>query len=114
LLAVILAFVGVGILFCLRVYCCLVDFEKVGLYTEGMYYIVQSQETLEYLYSEQSDNNDTPKWTWEFGNAKHFDSFSSAASEAVNQAPIQTPVIISVAKANSVIWGVHYLDSGTV
>jgi hypothetical protein len=79
----------------------------------SMYYIVQSQETLEYLYSEQSDNQVTPKWTWEFNNAKHFDSFMSAASAAINDETNQTPVILSVAKANSVIWGIHYLNGLT-
>jgi hypothetical protein len=79
-----------------------------------MYYIVQSQETLEYLYTEQSENEVMPKWTWEFSNAKHFDSFSSAASAAIYENAIQNPVVLSVAKANSVIWGIHYLDNGVV
>jgi hypothetical protein len=79
-----------------------------------MYYIVQSQETLKYLYSEKSGDKTAPKWTWEFDNAKHFDSFSSAASSVFTQKAIQNAVVLSVTKANSVIWGVHYLDIGTI
>jgi hypothetical protein len=79
-----------------------------------MYYIVQSQETLKYLYSEKSGDRTAPKWTWEFDRAKHFDSFSAAASAVIGEKEIQNPVVVSVAKANSVIWGIHYLDSGTI
>lgn len=90
------------------------NYRKLLVILKEMYFIIQSQETLKFLESEQSENEDTPKWTWEFDKAKHFDSFSSAASEAVSQKPIQTSVIISVAKANAVIWGIHYLDSGRI
>lgn len=79
-----------------------------------MYYIVQSQETLKYLYSEQSENKTAPKWTWEFDHAKHFDSFSAAASAVLSEKVTQNPVVVSVSKSNSVIWGIHYLDRGIV
>lgn len=84
------------------------------VYTKVMYYIIQSQETLGYLHSVPSGENTAPKWTWEFSNAKHFDSFSAAAGAVVNEKATQNPVVLSVAKADSTIWGIHYLDSGTV
>lgn len=71
-----------------------------------MFYIIQSQDTLGYLRSIHSDENATPEWTWSMDEAKKFDTVKTALSTVVLDEETYHPVILSMRKDDSTIWGV--------
>lgn len=70
-----------------------------------MYFIIQSRSTCQYRCEQDSGSASSPQWTWDFDNAKQYQSLSDVYLATKECAIIDDPVILFV--EDSVIVSVY-------